>query len=50
MRSIGARLRGRVGGVQVRSDLALAIGLVLAVVMVVVVLVAVIVAGTRLLT
>lgn len=50
MRGIGARLKGRFGDVQVRSDLALTLGLALAGVMVLVVLVAATVAVIRLLT
>lgn len=48
MRGVGARVRDRFGGVEVRSDLALTLGLVLAALMVTVVLVATAVALVRL--
>lgn len=50
MRGIGARLRGRGGEVPVRSDLALAVGVLLAVVMILVAVVAAVLAAVRLLT
>ena len=50
MRSVGARLRHRFIGLEVRSDLALTLGLVLAGVMVVVVAVAAAVAVAQLIT
>jgi hypothetical protein len=50
VRGVGARLKGRFGGVQVRSDLALTVGLVLAGVMIVAVAVFAAVAVARLVT
>jgi hypothetical protein len=50
MRGVGARLRERFSEVEVRSDLALTVGLMLAAVMVVVAVVAATIAVIRLLT
>ena len=50
MRGVGARLRERFSGVEVRSDLALTVGLMLAAVMLVVALVAAVIAVVRLVT